>query len=223
MGHTVKIKSIEKITHDVLHIVVDKPGAITFEPGQATDISINKPGWEEKPRSFTFTSLPDEDHLEFVIKTYPSHDGVTKEMLSLAAGDELILHDVYGAITYKGEGIFIAGGAGVTPFIAILKKLEAENQVGKNKLIFANKTSKDIIHESKFRKLLGTNFINILSDEKTEEYEYGLISAELIKKHQDENTKYYYLCGPEPMMEAVEKHLNTLGVADEAIVKESFE
>lgn len=223
MGHTVKIKSIEKITHDVLQIVVDKPEGFTFEPGQATDVAINKKGWDDKPRSFTFTSLPDEDHLEFVIKTYPSHDGVTNEMLSLAAGDELILHDVYGAISYQGEGVFLAGGAGVTPFIAILKALEAKQKIGNNKLIFANKTSKDIIHANKFKTLLGTNFINILSDEKTEEHEHGFISADLIRKHQDGTTKYYYLCGPEPMMEAVEEHLASLGVAKDAIVKESFD
>lgn len=121
-----------------------------------------------------------------------------------------------------GEGIFIAGGAGVTPFITILKQLEKENKIGNNKLIFANKTKADIILEDKFHKLLGDNFINILSEEKIADYEHGFISAELIKKYTNEYAKYFYLCGPEPMMQAVEKHLFSLGIADRFIVKEAF-
>lgn len=109
MGQIVKIKSIEHLTHDVLRIVAEKPANLSYEPGQAVDISINKPGWEKELRAFTFTSLPEDDHIEFSIKTYPSHNGVTNQLLSLHAGDELIVGDVFGDIHYKGEGIFIAG------------------------------------------------------------------------------------------------------------------
>lgn len=218
----IKILSIEHLTHDVLKIVAEKPIAITYLPGQAVDISINKQGWEQELRAFTFTSLPDNEFIEFTIKTYPSHHGVTQQLLSLGKGDELIIHSVFGDISYKGEGIFIAGGAGVTPFIAILKQLEKENKIGNNKLIFANKTKADIILEDKFKKLLGSNFINILSGEKSAGYEYGYISADLVKKHIDKHTQYFYLCGPEPMMQAVEKHLSSLGIADSFIVKEAF-
>jgi predicted ferric reductase len=61
--------------------------------------------------------------LEFTIKIYDSHKQVTKELAKLKHGDELIIRDVWGAIEYKGE-VFIAGGAGVTPFIAIFRKLQ---------------------------------------------------------------------------------------------------
>ncbi len=222
MGQTVKIRAIEHLTHDVLRIEADKPEGLVYQPGQAVDISINKPGWEKELRPFTFTSLPDDDHIEFSIKTYPSHNGVTNQLLSLKPGDELIVGDVFGDIHYKGDGIFIAGGAGVTPFIAILRHLEKQNKIAGNKLIFANKTKSDIIHEKKFSKLLGKNFINILSDETLEGYEHGFISAELIKKHSDGVSKYYYLCGPPPMMTAVEKHLASLGIPEERIVREAF-
>lgn len=134
----------------------------------------------------------------------------------------MIIHEVFGDIAYKGEGIFIAGGAGVTPFIAILRDLAVRNEIGHNKLIFANKTKADIIHEEKFNQLLGSNFINILSDEKHADYQYGYISADLIKRYIDRNTSYFYICGPEPMMEAVEKQLSSLGVAETFIVKEAF-
>ncbi|MBK8503173.1 MAG: flavodoxin reductase [Saprospiraceae bacterium] len=222
MAQVVKIISKELLTHDVFRIVAEKPPSLAFKAGQAVDISVNRPGWERELRAFTFTSLPDDQFIEFTIKIYPSHNGVTNEIGLLDSGDELIVHDVFGDIGYKGEGIFIAGGAGVTPFIAILKQLERQNEIGNNKLIFANKTKADIILEGKFHSLLGSNFINILSDEELKGYDYGYISTELIKKQIDGNTKYFYLCGPEPMMLAVGKHLSSLGVASSFIVREDF-
>ncbi len=222
MTHVVKIISKEKITHDVLHIVLEKPATLSFTPGQAADISINKTGWEKEMRPFTFTSLPGDEHVEFTIKTYPSHNGVTEQLLSLKAGDELLIHDVFGDISYKGDGIFIAGGAGVTPFIAIFKELERKHEIGNNKLLFANKTKADIILEDKFTKLLGKNFINILSDEALDNYEHGYITADLIKKYSDNSTHYYYVCGPDPMIDAIEKQLTSLGVAADNIIKEGF-
>lgn len=222
MAHYVKIISKEFLTHDVLKIAAEKPAHLKYLPGQATDISINNDKWKKELRPFTFTSLPEEDHIEFTIKVYPSHHGVTEEMLTLDVGDELIVHDPFGDILYKEEGIFIAGGAGVTPFIAIFKELEKEKKVGHNKLIFANKCKTDIILEDKFNNLLGKNFINVLSDEHLDGYENGYISVDLIKKHIEENTKYFYLCGPPPMMTAVEKHLATLGIDENFIRKESY-
>lgn len=222
MEEEVKIKSIENITHNVLRIVTEKPTKLEFVPGQATEISINKPGWEEQGRPFTFTSLPSEDHLEFTIKTYPSHKGVTNELTKLKKGDNLILHDIFGAIEYKGEGVFIAGGAGVTPFISILRKLRSENKVGNNILIFANNTEADIIHKDEFEKMLGNNFVNILSEEKTEKYAFGFISEEFLNKNISDKNEYFYLCGPPPMMEAVEKQLKDLGVSEKLIVTEEF-
>ncbi|MCC6384866.1 MAG: flavodoxin reductase [Bacteroidia bacterium] len=217
-----KIISIEHITHDVLHLVAEKPAGLIYEPGQAVDISINKPGWEKELRAFTFTSLPEDRLIEFTIKTYPSRKGVTNQLLSMKKGDELIVGGVFGDIHYKGEGIFIAGGAGITPFLAILKKLEKENKIGNNKLIFANKTKADIIHEEKFRKMLGRNFINVLSDETVEGYEHGFISEALIRKHLADQSVFFYLCGPPPMMDAVEKHFAVLGIQKDHIIKEGF-
>ena len=69
----VKIIAIEHLTHDVLKIVAEKPASISYQPGQAVDISINKQNWEQELRAFTFTSLPDDTYIEFTIKTYPSH------------------------------------------------------------------------------------------------------------------------------------------------------
>ncbi|MDA3780501.1 MAG: hypothetical protein PF487_09845 [Bacteroidales bacterium] len=91
----VKIKSIKHITPDVLQIVAEKPQKYNFSPGQTTEVSINKTDWKDEKRPFTFTSLPDNDFLEFTIKTFPSHKGVTNELLKLKKDDELILHNLF--------------------------------------------------------------------------------------------------------------------------------
>jgi ferredoxin-NADP reductase len=218
----VKIKSIKHITHDVLQIVTEKPQQYNFTPGQATEVAINKNGWHDKKRPFTFTNLPDNEYLEFTIKTYPTHKSVTNELLLLKTNDELILHEVFGAISYKSEGLFIAGGAGVTPFISIFRYLQSKKEMGNNKLIFANKTKADIILEHEFKQLLGNNFINILSDEKVDGYAHGQITEDFLKTHINSNIKNVYVCGPPPMMESIEMQLIQLKVNEKFIIKEEF-
>jgi len=220
--HNVKISSIEYVTYDVLKFQTEKPKQYYFTPGQATEISINKDGWQNERRPFTFTCLPDNDYLEFTIKTYPSRKGVTNELSHLKTNDELILHDVFGAISYKGEGVFIAGGAGVTPFISILRYLQSKNEIGNNRLIFANKTKSDIILQQEFKELLGNNFINILSDENVNGYAYGRVTEDFLKANSGGLNKIFYICGPPPMMDLITKQLADLHVGKSSIVKEEF-
>lgn len=219
-SHILKIKSTEKVTHDVVRIVLEKPEGYTFTPGQATEVAVNKDHWREERRPFTFTCLPDDDYLEFTIKTYPLHKGVTNEILHLQPGDELILHDVWGAISYKGEGVFIAGGAGVTPFLSIFRYLKSKNEINNNMLIFANKTKADIIHKEEFESMLGDAFINILSEENVRGYPHGRITENFLKKYIPDLSKSFYICGPPEMIEAVQWQLANLGVHNNSIVVE---
>ena len=222
MGSIVKIKDLQKITHDVIRVTFEKPDRYTFIPGQAADISVNQPNWEDKKSCFTFTSLPEDENLEFTIKTYPSRQRVTNKLLSAQVGDEIILQDPFGDIRNHGEGVFIAGGAGITPFIAILKVLEQKGEIGNSKLIFANRKAEDIIDKKYFTNLLGKNFINVLSDENVKGCENGYITSEIIKKYVNGNSDLYYLCGPPPMMNAVNESLISLGVNENKIIKESY-
>ncbi|MFD2909102.1 flavodoxin reductase [Flavobacterium ardleyense] len=221
-NYKVNIQSIQKVTPDVLRIVTNKPDGFDFTPGKATELAINKVGWESQKRPFTMTSLPKGDKLEFMIKTYPKREGVTNEMLDLKQNDELLVGDVFGAIDYKGEGVFIAGGAGVTPFISILRQLKANKEMGHNKLIFANKTKSDIILEQEFNSLLGDSFINILSDEDEEGYAFGRITEEFLKENIQNLKQHFYLCGPPPMITAIEAILMDLGIDEKLIIKEEY-
>lgn len=217
----VKITRLEHDTHDVLNIQTEKPEGADFTPGQATEVMIDKPDWQNEGRPFTFIGLPKDDYLEFMIKTYPDHNGVTHKLLDLEVGDELILTDIFGAIYYEDEGVFIAGGAGVTPFISILRDLADKNKLGNNKLIFSNKSEKDIIFKREFEELLGDNFINIL-EEETQGYPQGRISKDFLEKNGVKEAKYIYLCGPPPMMDAVIDQLRDLGVSKDKIITEEF-
>lgn len=220
--HEVKILKIENVTHNVKRFTITKPGEYHFTPGQATDIVIDQPNWKTERRPFTFTSLNEWDTLEFTIKIYDDHNGVTNELGKLKAGDQLIIHDVWGAIQYKGEGVFIAGGAGVTPFIAILRNLYRQHKIGNNKLLFSNRTKKDIILKEEFEKMLGDNFINTITNEKTQEYDNEKIDTSYIKRKVNDLNQYFYICGPDPMVEAIHKDLLNLGVKEEKIVTEEF-
>lgn len=218
--HIVKILSMEYVTHDVIRFQLEKPENYHFVPGQATEIAINKQNLKDQKRPFTFTGLNEWDFLEFTIKTYPDRKAVTDALRSLKPGDELIIHDVWGAIQYKGEGSFIAGGAGVTPFIAIFRELFKNGQIGKNKLYFSNKTQSDIILQEEFEEILGDQFINILSREKSSKYPSGRIDKSFLQKNISNFQQQFYICGPDAMISSVKKDLTDLGASAEFITIE---
>jgi ferredoxin-NADP reductase len=218
-SHNVSILEIKKITHDVLSIKTEKPAGYTFTPGQATEVAINEKAWINEKRPFSFTNLPGDDHLEFTIKTYPAHNGVTNHLLKLRTGDQLIIHDVWGTIHYKGKGLFIAGGAGITPFISIFRHLRSINHSENNHLLFANKTTKDIILETELDFLLKGNVTHILSEQDVKGYKHGFINEQVLKELIRPND-IIYLCGPPPMIDAVMKCLTNIGLSDKSVVME---
>jgi ferredoxin-NADP reductase len=220
MATTVKILQIKPLTHDVKQIRVEKPEGFTFTPGQATEVSINRPTWVEEKRPFTFTCLPDAEYLEFVIKSYREHDGVTNQIDQLSVGDELIIDDAWGAIQYHGKGVFIAGGAGITPFIGIFRYLAAQGDVAGNQLFFSNKTAKDVILEDYFRGLLGEDFVSTVTDKIEEGHEFGMINRDFIKEHVSDFSQQFYICGPDKMVEAISAILTDLGAKPEGITFE---
>jgi len=220
--HIVKILKTEAVTHNVRRFTLEKPAGYKYIPGQATEISINKPEWKEERRPFTFTSLNEWEHLEFTIKIYNDHSGVTSQLGKLKAGDELLLHDVWGTINYHGEGTFIAGGAGVTPFIAILRQLHKDQKLGNNRLLFSNRTEKDIILKDEFERMLGKNFINTLTEEKNLRYDNSRIDETYLKGKINDLSQYFYVCGPDPMVEGIHRLLLGLGADKEKVVIEQF-
>ena len=220
MRSIVKILNIRQVTHDVKCFQLEKPAGYTFEPGHATDVSINQPGFEEETRPFTFTSLVSAPYLEFTIKRYEDHHGVTDRLHRLIPGDELIIRDSWGAIEYKSPGYFIAGGAGITPFIAILRSLYEADKMGGNKLFFSNKRESDIIYEEELVKMLGHDVHFILTKENAGRYPFGRIDDAFLKDHIRDFKKVFYVCGPDKMVIDLTIALQKAGAETDALVFE---
>lgn len=219
-SHIVKINAIQDVTHDVKRFRIEKPAGYQFTPGQATEVSINKPGWEEKRSPFTFTSLNEQPWLEFTIKRYADHDGVTNLLHQLKEGDELIIRDVWGAIEYKGPGYFIAGGAGITPFMAILRQLHQDKGIEGNVLFFSNKTAADVIYEEELSNILGNNAHFILTREDKDGYERGFIDTAFLQKKIPDFKRHFYICGPDKMIQDINAALEKLGASADLVVFE---
>lgn len=219
-SHIVRLLSVDAVTHDVKRFRLEKPAGYQFAPGQATELSLNKPGWENERRPFTFTSLNEDPWLEFTIKRYEDHHGVTDQIHQLTAGDELVIHDVWGAIEYKGPGYFIAGGAGITPFIAIFRQLKKEGNLQGNTLYFSNKTARDIIYENEFREMLGDHVSFILTRENQKTYTSARINREFLEKQNLDVNRHFYVCGPDKMVQEISELLSGMGAAQDVLVFE---
>jgi ferredoxin-NADP reductase len=221
MSTAVKILMIEFVTHDVKRFILEKPRDLKFTPGQAIDISINTPGWSDATRPFTFTCKQDDLVLEFTIKGYKERNGVTKELYSLHPGDELLLHKPFGTINYKGPGVFLAAGTGVTPFIAILRDLRDSGKLNGNSLIFSNKAKKDVILEAEWREMFDPNHLILtLTREQHPEYEYGRVDEKLLSKYMIDLGSHVYICGPDPFVAAMKELVVKMGGDPEGLVFE---
>ncbi len=219
-AYIVSIKKIIPRTHNVRSYRVDKPAGFQFVPGQATDLSLIKSGWENEKRPFTFTSLPQDEFLEFTIKSYFDHDGVTNQIYHAVVGDQFEISDAWGAISYKGEGVFLAGGAGITPFIAIFRDLHLQNKTGNNKLFFSNRTDDDIILKDEFEKILGENFINIITAQPDTKYYAGRIDKSFLQQQIKDFNQHFYVCGPDAFNESILKALEESGAKPDVLVFE---
>ena len=221
MSVSVKILNIELVTHNVRRYTLEKPAGFHFEPGQATDVSIDEDGFRERKNPFTFTALNDAPNLEFTIKSYLDHDGVTKHLWDLKPGDRLILRDPWGTITYKGPGVFIAGGAGVTPFIAILRDLHSRRKLRGHTLIVSNRTEADIILREEFEKMGGLNIIWTVTDDPDSSLLHDRIDKQFLQRQITDFSQNFYVCGPDKMVAELRETFRGLGANPSAVTFEA--
>lgn len=199
MDKIVKILKIEQLAQNVKRFTIEKPTAYQFEIGNAAMLAVNQPKWANKKRPFTFTSLPEETTLEFIIKSYPEHNGVTKKLHELHPGDELVIEEPFTSLKYKGPGVFLAGGIGIAAFIAMFKQLSNEGKIKECQLLYSSRTKRDIILEDWLKTLfkgVKNGLILTLTREQDKNYLTGRIDRNLIKKYVKDFTKNFYVCGP---------------------------
>lgn len=208
MEYKLKILDIRPETHDTKHFFLEKPTNFKFNPGYSCMLSLDIEELKEEKRPFSFVSTNDEPYLEFIIKKY--YGGVTEKIHKLNIGEHLILSDIFSSHRYRGKGVFIAGGTGITPFIAIFRQLKKDNAIGGNILIFSNKTSSDIILEKELRYLFSGNVIFVLTQEKKEGYEFGRVNEAFLRKYSADFNRQFYICGPDSFEREIKKILRVL-------------
>ena len=124
MKYNTRVVGLEEIGNNLKKLIIRKPNGFEFISGQHTMIFL------ESGRPFSITSRNEEENLEFLIKIYPGHDGFTKKINKLEIGDELMIEDARGSIKFEGNGVFIAGGTGIAPFISIAKNFAEKEKNG---------------------------------------------------------------------------------------------
>jgi len=219
----IKVLYTEFVTHDVKSFVTERPSEYSFEPGQAAEMAIASPDWAEEKRPFTFTSDAHAPVFQFILKGYPQHRGVTQALHKLDPGAELLLGPSWGTITYRGPGVFLAGGAGITPFIAILRDLHRRSEIGANSLFFSNKTAADIILEKEFQWMFRENpeqLVFTLTREENSGYTQGRIDRNFLSERINDFSQPFYVCGPPEFVESIKDHLGSLGASAESLVFE---
>jgi len=220
MNHTVTLLMSQFVTHDVKHFIVSKPEGFSIVPGQGVELAVNQPGLREQGRPFTPTGLAGDRVLEFTIKAYPDHAGVTQALHQLEPGAELLMSEPFGTIRYEGPGVFIAGGAGITPFLAILRDLAGKGELDGQTLIFSNKTPRDVICEKELRHVLGERCILTCTGAAAPGYENRRVDRAFLEEMVSDFTQRFYLCGPPPFMDAINAALTDLGARSESLVFE---
>ncbi len=228
--HRVTLRRLHHVTHDVVHAITTKPEGFGFQRGQAVDWALDRRGFRDNPHPFTMVSGPEDDHLEFVIKCYPTseypdHEGVTEQIEKLVPGAKILISEPFGGLEDKGEGVFIAGGAGITPFISMLEAREKAGALGGCALIFSNKAEKDIILRERWEAMAkkGLQLRLTLTDEDHPSIPHTMVTGDYLKEQLGELTnRRFYVCGPPPMMEAVIATLRQHRVPDFRIIAEEW-
>ena len=219
MPQTLTLQAIAPVTHDTWHLTFARPDGFDFQPGQASELTLPFDGIRDEGRPFTMVSQPSDTALEFVIKSYPEHDGVTEHVPELSVGDQVGCDGPFGAITDHGTGCFIAAGAGVTPFISILKKHEREGVAG-DTLIFSNSTDRDIILKDTWESMSGVTPVFVVTDQEDTEHRKGRLDKAALGELIEEKDQPFYICGPQEFVDDMRDALKEIGVDEERIVTE---
>lgn len=210
--HSSRLLLREIMTHDVQRYILQKPAGFSFSPGQALNLALDEPQWRDQPRPFTLTNRVDDEVLELMIKSYGSHDGVTEHLAQAKPGTPLLLSDPFDSFSYQGPGWFIAAGAGITPFLAIIRDLAERDELGGLNLIFSNKTPADILQQRELQYYFGDRVHFICTRERADICDhFGHIDDDYLARTIPDFSQAFYVCGPSGFTKTVQESLQSRG------------
>jgi ferredoxin-NADP reductase len=224
-----KIEEIIPRTADVASYRFLRPPELTYKPGQYFFITINQ-GDKELTHHFSFSSSPTEkEYFEFT-KKLNDHE-YSMALKTAKAGDWARIDAPYGQFTFEGEYpkiALLAGGIGITPFVSICKYATDKRLNSKITLFYGCRTQNDLAFEQELEGMQGENKnlkVVFIVNEATNQWKgaTGVITADMIKKElPDYLENVFYVCGPLPMVTAMEKLVVSTGLQKTQLKLEYF-
>ena len=204
-----------------------------YQAGQFAWITTESPFiFRENPFSFSSSSDRDDHLVGFTIKELGDFTSTIK---ALKPGYTVYVDGPYGTFNldehYDNDLVLIAGGIGSAPVLSILRTMRDRGRERPVMFFYGNPTYDTIIYREELEALekeINLKVVHVLErPPEGWEGESGFISADILKKHLPEDYKkweyLFFLCGPMPMIEAVEGILKELDVASSRIFSEKYE
>ena len=225
-----RITAIQADTHDTKTFRFALPENATLDmlPGDHLFVHATVNGKTVK-RPYTPSSLPGTvGSFALTVKRYEAGI-VSRHIHDQKVGDTVLMsgpneggHWVDGMAKKVG---FVAGGTGITPMIAIIRWILAKRLDVELFLIFSNKTEADIIFRTEWERdvLEHRNFhcYHVLEQPPAGWTQgVGRVTADILRARLPPPGPgtIVFLCGPPPMMDALEETLRTLGYSEEAVI-----
>ncbi len=167
---------------------------------------------------------------EYQITVKKAQDGFVSDYIirSWQPGTEVTLSGPEGPFSYEpmrdeAEVVGLAGGSGITPFMAMANAILDGTEDFRLTLLYGSRTKEDILYFDELEKICAATdkvkVVHVLSEDDAEGYEHGFIGADLIRKYAPE-TYTLYICGPRAMHDFLADELPKLGLDQKHIRRE---
>lgn len=240
--HALEITDIRNETDDAISVRFDVPDALRptfqFQPGQHLTLRVDING-EDVRRNYSICAAPEEDELRIAIRQIPG--GVFSAWAStmFAPGTAVDVMPPHGSFTWNFGGdafahyFGFAGGSGITPILSLLKSSLAQQPQCRFTLFYGNRSSASIMFLEelaalKDRYLARLQVYHFLEDEEQDiDLFNGRLDSDKIAQLigtliPANGIDAAFVCGPAPMMTAVETGLARAGVPAAHILTERF-
>lgn len=225
-----ELTGIHRDTHDTKTFCFGLPEDATLDllPGDHLYVHATLDGKAVK-RPYTPSSTPGTvGYFDLTVKRYESGT-ISRYLHDREVGNQVLMsgpnsggHWVDGMAKQVG---FVAGGTGITPMISIIRWILASSLPTELFLVFANKTEGDIIFRAEWDedKRAHANFhcYHVLEEPPPGWSEgSGRITEEMLRTHLPPPgpDAVIFLCGPPPMVDAMETMLRSIGHKEQAII-----
>ena len=201
-----------------------------FRAGQYVSVKLQI-GNAVTARPYTLAASPRralEGEYEITVKR--AADGFVSDYIldNWQLGTEVTLSGPEGPFSYEPlrdekEIVGLAGGSGITPFMAMASAILDGTEDFRLTLLYGSRTKADILYAEELAAICAATdkvkVVHVLSEEAAEGFEQGFIGAELIQKYAPERYTLY-ICGPRPMHDFLALELPKLGLDEKHIRRE---